>query len=94
VYDFSTEELVEEYTVDDEEASHNDYINIAVSPDGSLLAISINEDVIVWDLIEKMERYSFTAHIESIRSIAFSPDGLYLATSSRDGTVRLWGIAP
>lgn len=34
------------------------------------------------------------AHLDEIASIAFSPDGKYLATSSYDGTVKIWGIQP
>jgi WD40 repeat protein len=41
----------------------------------------------------KYGRYpDFLGHSILIRSIAFSPDGKFLATGSDDNTVKLWSV--
>jgi WD40 repeat protein len=41
----------------------------------------------------KYGRYpDFIGHSSYVRSIAFSPDGKYLASGSRDKTIKLWSL--
>ncbi len=41
----------------------------------------------------KYGRYpDFIGHCSEVRSIAFSPDGKYLASGSEDNTVKLWSV--
>jgi WD40 repeat protein len=41
----------------------------------------------------KYGRYpDFVEHSKSVNSVAFSPDGKYLASGSYDRTVKLWSV--
>ncbi|HKJ27576.1 MAG TPA: WD40 repeat domain-containing protein, partial [Anaerolineales bacterium] len=60
----------------------------------SLLAVTDSNSLILVDKNTGMTLLEITAHLDRIASLAFSPDGKYLATSSYDGTVKLWGIPP
>jgi WD40 repeat protein len=41
----------------------------------------------------KYRRYpDFKGHSDWITAVAFSPDGKYLASGSRDNTVKLWSV--
>ncbi len=41
----------------------------------------------------KYGRYpDFIGHSKSVNSIAFSPDGKYLASGSADSTIKLWSV--
>ena len=44
----------------------------------------------IWDARTGQQLRSFRAHAKHARSVAFSPDGLRLASGSWDGTVKVW----
>jgi eukaryotic-like serine/threonine-protein kinase len=40
------------------------------------------------------ETFTFKAHTNDVRGLAFSPDGHRLATASGDCTVKIWDATP
>jgi len=69
---------------------------LVTSPDASLLAVSFLGDgtILLFNLQDGSILYSWLAHQDSIEGLAFSSDGKLLASSSKDGLVKIWGIVP
>ena len=60
----------------------------AFTPDSKTLVLGDAEGGITfWDIASGRQRAAIFAHVDAVRSIAFSPDGLCIATSSNDGRV-------
>jgi hypothetical protein len=69
----------------------------AISPDGKTLAAAAGDTILLWELASGKERGRFAGHRATVSSLAFSPDGLRLASGAHDRTARVWdvtGICP
>lgn len=67
--------------------------DIAVSPDGSLVAATDTEQrAWVWRAADGQLIGRVRGHERRVSSVAFSPDGHWLATGSWDDTVRFWDM--
>lgn len=78
---------------------------VAISPDGRRVASSggyafattenaLNQDaILVWDINNVTQAFALRGHTGTVTAVAFSPDGLTIASSSLDGSVRLWDTA-
>lgn len=63
----------------------------AASPSDSRLAAGYGDGVVnIYHQNDSPEPLSFAAHEGAVTEMAFSPDGELVATSGRDGAVRIW----
>ena len=76
---------------------------LLASPDGRLVALvtdvfgGMNASPAIVHLLERETGQScadLTGHGDSVHGLAFSADGRFLATGSRDQTVRVWRVPP
>ncbi|MFC7586486.1 WD40 repeat domain-containing protein [Nonomuraea antimicrobica] len=71
----------------------------AISPDGRTLAVACFRTVLFWDVSTRrqadvpLEIKASAETLDSVRVLAFSPDGRTLAAGSYEGTVRLLDVA-
>jgi len=66
---------------------------VAISPIADLIAIAGDEhDIQIWNMRSHCAMAVLRGHTNIITSLAFTPDGQYLASCSGDHTVRMWPI--
>jgi WD40 repeat protein len=69
-------------------------LDVAFSNDGNLLAVSPDRYAIqIWDFEEQTWLHTIhTSFTDGVTHLAFSPDGITLASGHYDGTVNLWDL--
>jgi len=65
---------------------------VSVHPDGTWVAASGPVGTAIWPLEERAAR-TLVGHGGRIQGLAFAPDSSWLASTSLDGTLRLWPLA-
>jgi RNA polymerase sigma factor (sigma-70 family) len=65
---------------------------LAVSPDGSTLAVASDGSVRLFDATSGAEKFD-SRHTASVDVLAFAPDGKTLYTGSADRTMRQWEVS-
>lgn len=78
-------------------AAHRCEASVAISPDSRWVAWpgghSKGGVVTVFDVESGREAFSFSGHTGFVFAIAFSANGLWLASASDDATTRLWDLS-
>lgn len=62
------------------------------SPDGHYFFCPKKSDIQVWDLIEKKVVRTLKGHRGNVLSLAVTPDGKWLVSTSKDRTGRIWDL--
>lgn len=65
---------------------------IAYSPDGSLLAYADGNIITLWDTTNYVRIGQLAGHTHGLNALAFSPDGMLLASGGDDRIVRVWHV--
>ena len=73
---------------------NGEILDLAASPDGRhLVAANRSGSVEVWSLADRKLRAILRGHRERVSSLSFDNGGM-LATTSWDGSMRLWDLSP
>lgn len=76
-------------------AMENSHTPMVFSEDGSQIVSAGNAEIRVWDPATGREtvKIRLDNHFDAVFSLAFSPDGKWVASGSSDGTARVWNVA-
>lgn len=78
---------------------------LSFSPDGKFIALSIKNNIELWDLSVREKVRLFSRHSDEVFSVSFSPDGQYIVSNcitkignyerniKRQQEIKLWDVA-
>ncbi|WP_424101238.1 NB-ARC domain-containing protein [Moorena producens] len=67
-------------------------LSATFSPDGKLLATSVDNEIWLWDVANIKQIITCNGHTAWVQCLAISPEGEILASGSNDQTIRLWNV--
>ena len=65
--------------------------SMVFSPDSTMLASGVKEDILLWDAKTQQHKATLTGHKNDVRAVVFSPNGQTLASCARN-MIRLWDV--
>ena len=84
LWDFSTKQVIATLT------GHTLAVTALAICDLRLASGSADSTVKIWNLATNELIYTLTKHTATVQTVAFSPNGNYLATAGSDRTIHLW----
>lgn len=67
-----------------------DVHGVDIHPDGKTVVAAAGKMIYLWDIESKREIRSFDGHQRNIGGLAFSPDGLKIASGGADCAIKIW----
>jgi len=70
----------------------NSVSSCSYSPDGKILAVTVQDNINLYDSKTRALLKTLEGHTSSVCSVCFSADGMLLASGSNDNTLKLWSV--
>jgi len=91
-YDVATGVCRAQVTTDEEKVSSG-YTRVSFHPDGLLLGVGTADTIVrIFDVKQQKMVASFKGHTAAISALAFSENGVSLASADEQGVVKLWDL--